>query len=296
MRKFFRMLNNMHSAAKILLGIVAIIVILASMLAVKISNSNYVITFSLLGAQFDIRKVEDPGLAKNVQMADIASKDNDIICNKSLLENKNSACVARGHTKSVKRIFEEAQKENIDAQYNMGLMHYNGWGVAQDYEEAATWLRRAIESAKGRHPAAQYRLGTMYIEGKGVEQNYEEAVTWLRRAENAEHPAAQFMLGVMYDEGKGVPQDDVEAVQLYKRAAKAGHVTAQLNLGAMYYKGEGVAKDYRFAYMWSSLAAAQGLEGAEKNRNNVASRMKRKQLDKAQKMAKKMAKKIAKNQ
>ena len=38
-----------------------------------------------------------------------------------------------------------AETGDADAQYNLGVMHYQGEGVAQDPKQAATWFRRAAE-------------------------------------------------------------------------------------------------------------------------------------------------------
>jgi TPR repeat protein len=61
------------------------------------------------------------------------------------------------------------------AQYNLGLMYGKGWGVPQDYAEAAKWYRRAAEQGYAK---AQYNLGVMYYNGEGVPQDYAEAVKW----------------------------------------------------------------------------------------------------------------------
>jgi hypothetical protein len=52
-------------------------------------------------------------------------------------------------------------------------MYSNGYGVEQDYEEAAYWLYQA--AMYGGNLWAGYDLAKLYIEGKGVEQDHEEA-------------------------------------------------------------------------------------------------------------------------
>jgi TPR repeat protein len=52
----------------------------------------------------------------------------------------------------------------LAAQFNLGLMYYNGQGVTQDYSQAADWYRKA--AAQG-NAAAQYNLGLMYYNGQG---------------------------------------------------------------------------------------------------------------------------------
>jgi TPR repeat protein len=50
-------------------------------------------------------------------------------------------------------------------------------------------------------------------------------------------------------------------------------------------KGQGVVQDYVSAHTWFNLAAAQGEEGAEKNRDIIARRMTPAQTAEAQKLA-----------
>ena len=72
-----------------------------------------------------------------------------------------------------------AQEGDADAQFNLGLMYSEGYGVSQDYKEAAQWFRLA---AKQGHPDAQLNLGILYAEGAGVPQNYVLAHKWFNLA------------------------------------------------------------------------------------------------------------------
>jgi uncharacterized protein len=93
---------------------------------------------------------------------------------------------------------------------------------------------------------------------------------------------AQYALGTMYELGEGVAEDDAEAFKWFSLAASQGYAKAQNNLGYMYDLGEGIAQDNLRAYMWKDLAAAQGEIDAAKQRDALASRMTKQQLEKAQ--------------
>ena len=95
-----------------------------------------------------------------------------------------------------------AERGNAKAQNNLGLMHYKGDGVLQDYNEAAKWYRLAAEQGNAK---AQCVLGVMYYKGDGVPQDYKEAVKWLRLAAEQGNAKAQYNLGRMYYTGEGVP-------------------------------------------------------------------------------------------
>ena len=73
--------------------------------------------------------------------------------------------------------------------YNLGVMHYEGRGTRQNYEEAAQWFLKAAEQG---NRDAQYNLGIMHKQGRGVVQNYAEAYKWLHLAAlNGDAGAAQ---------------------------------------------------------------------------------------------------------
>ncbi len=132
---------------------------------------------------------------------------------------------------------------------------------------------------------ARYNLGVMYQLGLGVPQDDQEAVRWYRLAAEQGHASAQFNLGVMYAKGQGVSQDCQEADRWYQLAADQGDALAQFNLGVMYGQGEGVPKDYVLAHMWLNLAAAKGLKEAVKGRDFLRKRMTPAQLAEAQRLA-----------
>ena len=80
-------------------------------------------------------------------------------------------------------------------------------------------------------------------------------------------------------------QDHAEAVRLYRLAAEQGLAEAQSNLGVLYDNGYGVAQDFVQAYMWFTLAAAQGFESAAENRELIAGEMTPADISEAQRLA-----------
>jgi TPR repeat protein len=62
------------------------------------------------------------------------------------------------------------------AQFNLGLMYYDGHGVPQDFARAVVWFSKAAEQDYAK---AQYDLGAMYGIGKGVKRDYVQAYKWL---------------------------------------------------------------------------------------------------------------------
>ena len=94
-----------------------------------------------------------------------------------------------------------------------------------DYETAVRELRLLVKQGDA---GAQYNLGAMYLNGWGVPQDDAAAVKWYRKAADQGHADAQFILGFMYGTGRGVPQDYVAAGRCYRKAAKLGDAATQM--------------------------------------------------------------------
>lgn len=69
-----------------------------------------------------------------------------------------------------------AEQGDAAAQFNLGLLYYDGLGVPQDYAQAADWFLRSAEQDYGK---AQLNLGALYGIGKGVKRDYVQAYKWL---------------------------------------------------------------------------------------------------------------------
>lgn len=177
-----------------------------------------------------------------------------------------------------------AQQGDARAQFLLGTLYAQGYGVPQDYGAAAQWFRQAAEQG---HVGAQYNLGVRYHEGRGVPRDPSQAAEWLRRAAQQGFARAQYNLGVLYANGDGVPRDVSQAAQWFRRAADQEDPKAQYNLGLFYVEGVGVPRDYGEAYVWFTLAAARMPPGVDHeqavhNRDIVAARLTPGQLAAAQ--------------
>src|SRR6266849_47583 len=156
---------------------------------------------------------------------------------------------------------------------------------AAERRDYATAIRLWRPLADKGEVEAQYNLGVMYDQGLGVTRDYAVAASWFRKAADQGFAAAQLSLGVMYENGLGVPQDFTTAVSWYRRAAGQGNTAAQLNLGIMFDNGWGVAQNHVIALMWFSLAAAMGDRDAARSRDIAAAKMTPAQLAEAQRLA-----------
>jgi len=117
-----------------------------------------------------------------------------------------------------------AEKNDVHAQYEVGIMYLRGRGVTVDQGEAAGWLRKSAEQG---YDKAQYKLGMLYYQGKGMRRNYDQAHAWLQKSAAQKHHPAQFQLGEMYAQGQGVPQNYEQALSWYTMAANNGNFKAK---------------------------------------------------------------------
>lgn len=68
-----------------------------------------------------------------------------------------------------------AERGNVDAAYNLAVIHQFGDGVVLDYATAMRWYKVAAEQGD---KVSQFQIGLMYQTGLGVEADPEEAHRW----------------------------------------------------------------------------------------------------------------------
>jgi len=142
--------------------------------------------------------------------------------------------------------------------------------ISGDYETAITeWQPLADEGLA----AAQFGIGLLYANGYGVPLDDDQALKWYLLAAEQGHGEAQCNLAVMHANGWGVPQSNDEAFKWYSLAAEQGVVPAQINLAKMYSGGYGTDKDNVQALKWFTVAAKLGETPPPARRDDVARAM-----------------------
>ena len=167
------------------------------------------------------------------------------------------AIIKDNDVEAIKWYRKAAEKEDIIAQYNLGVQYYYGYGISKNYEKALEWYRKA--AAQG-DADAQTQIGYMYDYGQGVPQDKVEATKWYRKGAEQGLAWAQNNLGDQYENGEGIPQDYEEALKWYQKAADQGHARAMDNIGDLYDQGNGVQKNLETAFEWYQKAADGGDE------------------------------------
>jgi len=124
-----------------------------------------------------------------------------------------------------------------------------------DYQTAlAEWQPLAEEGMA----KAQFGLGLLYANGFGVTLDDAQALKWYLLAAEQGHAEAQCNLAVMHANGWGVPSSSEEAFKWYSLAAEQGVVAAQANLGSMYTGGFGTDVDKVQGFKWYMIATKLG--------------------------------------
>ena len=233
------------------------------------------------------------------------------------------AGVSRDLALSAKWDRRAADQGYAEAEYDLGALYEDGFGVAQDYVEAMKWSILAIshyapsETESGRLATvnrdrqAEHLSPAEIAEAEGRAQawkpipfrrtsendlreagfalerkDYKTAVRLYRSRADEGVAEAQTMLGEMYSIGYGVARDHKEAGRLFRAAAAQGDMSGQESLAFAYEKGKGVPQNYVRAYMWYLVASDTGSANIfTQHRDALAGKLSAPQISEAQGLA-----------
>ena len=123
-----------------------------------------------------------------------------------------------------------------------------------------------IASAVSGHVDDMVKAADLYRDGKEVEMDYAKSVDWYRKALSLGSYEAADGLGTMYENGWGVTSKPHTAYLLYLVAAANGVERAQKNIIRCYEKGIGIEKNLAEAKKWRRREAVKTIE---KKRDDV---------------------------
>lgn len=98
-----------------------------------------------------------------------------------------------------------AAQGNADAELSLAEAYRQGEGVETNEQEYLRWLKRAADQG---HPIAQGEYA-MHIYDPEMADRWEEAATWFRKAARQGNTEAMFNLGLLHLRGHGVPKDRI---------------------------------------------------------------------------------------
>lgn len=105
----------------------------------------------------------------------------------------NISLRAGNYAEAYCKLMPLAKIGNAEAQYNIGWLYHNGYGLAINDQEASSWWAKA---AAQDHPGASLALGLLYQRG-GVDfkKNPQQALRFLAKAAEAGEDEAKPVLG-----------------------------------------------------------------------------------------------------
>ncbi len=165
----------------------------------------------------------------------------------------------------------------LGADLEKGLAAYD----VGDYE---TSLSECQPLADEGNATAQFCVGRLYANGFGVAMNDALALQWYGLAAEQGYSEAQFNLGLMHANGWGVEMNDQEAAKWYRLAAEQGLVEAQTSLAMLCHKGRGVEQNLIEAYKWYDIARQLGDLNSSVKLDDVAADLSPEQVATAQQM------------
>ena len=147
-----------------------------------------------------------------------------------------------------------AMQGDYTAEYNLAFSLLRGLSSPKNAADARGQVElranqgdRAARIALGQaYIGAENRLG--------IHKDYEQGATWLRKASEIGSPIAQADLAALYYAGHGVPQDETEGMKLLLKSAENRYSEALYFLGEIYEHGRGVPKNQLTADMYYVLA------------------------------------------
>lgn len=164
------------------------------------------------------------------------------------------------------------------ADYDAGLAAYE----SARYDAALEAWQPLAERGDRR---AQWGLGMMYANGFGVEMNDVQALNWFELSAAQGYADAQYRLGIMHQNGWGLPMDDVAAAAWFEKAAEQGHTQAQVACGQIFAAEYSPLYDPVKAYKWFAIAAELGDVDAVSKRDEFGARMEAADLAQAKALA-----------
>lgn len=175
------------------------------------------------------------------------------------------------------RVLKDLDKQGYEpAQYELGELYEQGWGVKKNYKKAYEYYRKASNQG---HIESHYALGCLYSKGWGVERDDIQAIHyWLLAAKHgyqqakdalykynitavfAPVPLIEQERSDLYWRARALYENNrpEEAYPLYAELVEYGRASAQFDLGQMYAHGSGVEQDDERAIELWTLSAKQG--------------------------------------
>ena len=138
----------------------------------------------------------------------------------------------------VKQLTREAENGDVESQFKLGSLYYEGTIFAKDIEKGLYWLEKA---AAAGNVSAMTNCHVHWTYGD--ESNKHIGKLWAMAAAATGDSNAQYNYAVTLKKGDGGQADLRRAIRYYRLSARQGNSDAQCNLGTVFIEGNGIQQD-----------------------------------------------------
>ena len=174
----------------------------------------------------------EPGETKSISAVLIPRQE--YRANTQIMQKADEEFMHEKYSTAMKLYEQEAENDNPQAMYKLGLIYEQGLGMWRADKDKA--LTKYTMAAKLEHPDAIYKVGEFYENGMGgVEQDKKTALSWYKRGAELDHLPCMVKIGYFHENGYGGLQRDIDAaLEFYLRCAEKGNAEAQFRAAEIY--------------------------------------------------------------
>ena len=128
----------------------------------------------------------------------------------------------------------DAEKGNIGAMLNLGLLYEQGIGTYKNFSKTLEWNEKAAAAGSSE---GYFRLGSCHEIGVGTPSDLKKAIANYEKAVSLGSDRAMHKLASLYFTGRGIDKDETKGFELLSKASDSGNATASSELAYIYLNG-----------------------------------------------------------
>ena len=154
----------------------------------------------------------------------------------------------QGTLKVLSAYKELADDNNPKALHELGLIYFNGDGIAKNINQAMEYFQKASDLG---NLESTYTLGKIYLSDKTKYHDPKKAYNSFVEAANKNHSKSQLMIGRFLLIGEIISIDYEKALHYFKLASKQKEYNANCYIAYMYAGGLGVFPNIGRAHVFA---------------------------------------------
>ena len=154
----------------------------------------------------------------------------------------------QGTLKVLSAYKELADDKNPKALHELGLIYFNGDGIAKNINQAMEYFQKASDLG---NLESTYTLGKIYLSDKTKYYDPKKAYNSFVEAANKNHSKSQLMIGRFLLIGEIISIDYEKALHYFKLASKQKEYNANCYIAYMYAGGLGVFPNFGRAHVFA---------------------------------------------